>query len=526
MGSKHRKARIAIMMITIATLLPLNSYAFDPSTVIVTVFSEDVERKLFGLSGLSDYVDPVTPAFDASADESYFTGIDARSSFVSQVCGSNPYFTKYYLDPVVRNYPVVFITRTDLSGCKDMKAAADALKKSGRTNVMIQAGIHGNEPAGAEGALYFLQRFSSDPNLEAYLSNLNIVIIPCANVNTTRAGSSCEDPNRDSLYVAEPYTEKSHALYNHLMPEVFIDCHELTNKENELDHFSDIRISGAGTSNIAPKIIDISAKMAASARSNAVDCGLRATAYSSSGNNTMARVYYALYGSCSVVMETPGINMGKSHFARRVFAHYEGLMGILRFSASNSKVIKTAVRNTRNAIVARGKQYKVSNVFALRTVREASGETVTRDLYDAATAEAVDTETINVCTRTKTIRSRTLPTAYIISKKDPGAKKAVSILKKNGIKYYSVKAGRKINCAKYKGTVAKATVTNRKNYVFSKGAFVIPMDQPGGMVIAAMLEPDVKDTEGFNGSLVQSGVIKITSIFRYRNKGSGTVSRP
>ena len=83
MGSKHRKARIAIMMITIATMLPLNSYAFDPSTVIVTVFSEDVERKLFGLSGLSDYVDPVTPAFDASADESCFTGIDARSSFVS-----------------------------------------------------------------------------------------------------------------------------------------------------------------------------------------------------------------------------------------------------------------------------------------------------------------------------------------------------------------------------------------------------------------------------------------------------------
>ena len=52
------------------------------------------------------------------------------------------------------------------------------------------------------------------------------------------------------------------------------------------------------------------------------------------------------------------------------------------------------------------------------------------------------------------------------------------------------------------------------------------MDQPGGMVIAAMLEPDVKDTEGFNGSLVQSGVIKMTSIFRYRNKGTGTVSRP
>ncbi len=506
--------RTAVIFL-IAALLPFNSFAFSFSKTEDTLFSEKVERELFDYSGLSDYIAPETPAFSRSSHEELFTGTAARNAYVTQLCSSNEYYKSYFLDPSQRNYPVVIVTKEDLSECGSIEAAADKMKKTGRTSVMIQAGIHGDEPGAAEGALYFLQRFSKKPDQRSYLADMNIIIIPCANITGTRAGETHKDANRDNLYLESPYTAMAHNLYNHLMPEVFVDCHEFTFRQKESNSFSDLKASGAGTSNIDPKITDISGKMALAARNRATECGLRTDDYGAAGNNTKSRTYYALYGSCSVLLETPGKQMGGNHFARRVFTHYEGLMGILDYTKNNSGAVRAAVRNARHAIVARGKRYNASDRFALKTAKAETGETITYDLYDSETAEPVGTKTITLYNRTRTLRSRAVPTAYIISKKDPGAGRAVRILKKNGIRCYSIRSGRKVICAKYHGLVTRATVGKKKKYIFPNGAYVIPLDQPGGVVIGAMMEPDVNDTKGFKGSLVQSKVIKMRNIYRY-----------
>ena len=511
----NRIIRSLFGIAVIVALMPFSAFASEPSDTAAIEFSESVERELFSLSGLSDYTAPDTPAFGEAEDENYFTSVSTRDAYIASLCSNNAYYKSYHLDPSYGNFPVVFITEEDLSACVDPGSAADKLSKSKRPNVLIQAGIHGDEPGSAEGALYFLQRFSEKPDMESYLDCMNIVVVPCANVTGSRAGGTLKDANRDNLFLASPYTVMVHALYNHLMPEVFVDCHEFTYKQKDTDRFSDICISGAGTSNIDPKITGLSGKMASAARNRASECGLRTADYGSAGNNTKSRTYYALYGSCSVLMETPGKGMGKMHFARRVFAHYEGLMGILDYTRNNQAAVKNAVRNARRSITARGKKYKESNRFALKTAKAAAGETIIIDLYDSETAELKGTETVTIYTRTKTLRSRALPTAYIISKKDPGARKAVGILKKNGIAYYSIRPGRKVICSKYYGLVTKAAVRKKKKYVFPNGAYVIPMDQPGGMVIGAMMEPDINDTKGFNGSLVQSKVIRMRSIYRY-----------
>lgn len=45
------------------------------------------------------------------------------------------------------------------------------------------------------------------------------------------------------------------------------------------------------------------------------------------------------------------------------------------------------------------------------------------------------------------------------------------------------------------------------NVTFEKGAYVIPMDQVSGNVIAMIMEPDVNDSNGYDGTLVQYGVV-------------------
>ena len=79
------------------------------------------------------------------------------------------YYKKHMSDT-----PIVFFTSEDMSRVTDWKSACTVLAASGKINVFYQAGLHGNEPAGAEGALYFLERIAADSEYAAYLSKMFI----------------------------------------------------------------------------------------------------------------------------------------------------------------------------------------------------------------------------------------------------------------------------------------------------------------------------------------------------------------
>ena len=169
------------------------------------------------------------------------------------------YYKKHMSDT-----PIVFFTSEDMSRVTDWKSACTVLAASDKINVFYQAGLHGNEPAGAEGALYFLERIAADYEYAAYLSkHLNICVVPCANpdaaASKSRETSGGVNINRDNLYVSSKYTRLLHDLYNAIRPEIVMDSHEcLSNMQlapnQSKDYFTDVYLSAVSSLNVDERL--------------------------------------------------------------------------------------------------------------------------------------------------------------------------------------------------------------------------------------------------------------------------------
>ena len=121
------------------------------------------------------------------------------------------------------------------------------------------------------------------------------------------------------------------------------------------------------------------------------------------------------------------------------------------------------------------------------------------------------------------VRSRIRPTAYVIPKDIPNAEKILYILDNQGAEYYELEPGSTANLKQYY-YVARVHLQRPGNLgftpptcgretavTFPNGAYVIPMDQVSGNVIAMTMEPDVNDSNGYDGTLVQYGLVDYDS---------------
>ena len=231
--------------------------------------------------------------------------------------------------------PIMFFTSEDMSRVTDWKSACTVLAASDKINVFYQAGLHGNEPAEAEGALYFLERIAADSEYAAYLAkHLNICVVPCANPDAaaikSRETSGGVNINRDNLYVSSKYPRLLHDLYNAIRPEIVMDSHEcLSNMQlapnQSKDYFTDVYLSAVSSLNVDARLNKWSSQIMDTALKDCKDAGLRVSIYddadSTTISGTVSSTYYGLQGSISILIESMGINMGKSHFGRRVYSH-------------------------------------------------------------------------------------------------------------------------------------------------------------------------------------------------------------
>ena len=108
------------------------------------------------------------------------------------------------------------------------------------------------------------------------------------------------------------------------------------------------------------------------------------------------------------------------------------------------------------------------------------------------------------------------------------------ILQNQGAEYYELEPGSTAELKQYyyvgeytyneKKAGFTADLRDAAKVTFEKGAYVIPMDQVSGNVIAMIMEPDVNDSNGYDGTLVQYGVVsydKTTKNFPiYRYEGN------
>ena len=241
--------------------------------------------------------------------------------------------------------------------------------------------------------------------------------------------------------------------------------------------------------------------------------------YGQTANNPIGRAYFGLYDCLSFLVETRGIGAGKTNFERRVFSQETAVLSYLTYAAEHSEEIKELVADAREETIAKGATYDEDDVLVL--YQTASGETQTD--YEGTliqynmdgTVHSSETDTMALYDNIE--RSRIRPTAYVIPADLENIDKILYILDNQGAEYYRLSDGSRATLEQYyyvgpyeyndRERGIEAGLRDAERVRFSNGAYVIPMDQVAGNVIAMLMEPDVTASNGYDGSLYQYGVI-------------------
>ena len=428
--------------------------------------------------------------------------------------------------------PVAIFTTTDLSGAKTLEEAAALVNANGKATIHYQGMIHPNEPAGGSGAVAMIHSLDGDYGAEI-LDTVNIYVIPRINgdgAHVYQRANVAEgiDMNRDHLFVQSDEIEIVHKVYNLFMPEVTIDGHEFssstTSTSNTLD---DVQVGAAGSLNSDADVNEIAQEMVHASFDAAFALGLRPYnygSYASTVNNAIGRAYYGLYGSLSFLIETRGIGSGLGWFERRTMSQYVVAETLIDYVVANEEAIRTKIAAAREDIAAKGQTYDTDDLVVLKhgvSKAAGTGYVISRPTWNLTDGSVKNADATGTIYRYDVISaSRPRPTAYVIPKGQAWAEEVTAMMDKNGISYYELDANSAVLLQQYMGDENGASLTGEKAVTFETGAYVFPMNQVGGNVLAMTMEPDVIDSEGYNGTLLQSGVVdpdanNMLPIYRY-----------
>lgn len=280
--------------------------------------------------------------------------------------------------------PVVFFTKTDLSGADTWEEAAALLQENGKLTAMYQAQIHGNEPAAGEAALAMLKAFSGTYGADL-MDNMNICVLPRLNVYGGYKASryvylDSLDPNRDFVKLRSAEIRLRTQLFLALEPEVCFDNHEYQLRVTNTNvAMHDVKLNSVYTTKSTDAFRDLSLTLAYEAFNRAEENGLGYGWYDDSTNGYNASVgttNTAMRGCLSFLTETNGIYGGNQQLERRMMSHISVVTGILDYINANTAAVQKVVDDERNDIVERGKTYEDSDIIVLKT-----GSTDRPDLY-------------------------------------------------------------------------------------------------------------------------------------------------
>ena len=474
-----------------------------------------------------------TPAFSGKHAANEFTSQDELMAFLKEMDKKSD--TMYlYSAGTTPNYkydlPLTLFTTTEIPENATLAEAAKIVTGNGKVNIWYQAQIHPNEPAAGEGALVMIGNFVNDPAYKALLDKANIVIVPRINPDGSylfsRATYDGFDMNRDHMSLKAAELAQLHTAYRLFMSEVVIDTHEFTfygaygddwtTASEYMGDADDLETTPATSLNDDPAVTKIALDMCKEAFADAKAAGLRVNHYGTTVNNPIGRAYFGLYNALSFLVETRGIGAGRQNFERRVFSQETAATSYITYAAEHADEIVKTVAAARADVIAKGRTYDENDVIALYQTK--SGKTLTD--YTTATvqyavadgSEKVGKEEALSLNDTIT-RGRTRPTAYVIPTDAANIDKILYIMDNQGAEYYKLSAGSTAKLQQYyyvgdymvngKARGIEAGLRDAADVTFANGAYVFPMDQVAGNVIALLCEPDVTDSNGYDGSLYQ-----------------------
>ena len=415
------------------------------------------------------------------------------------------------------NVPIVFFTKTDLSGCTTLEQVAEALKENGLPNMAYKAQTHGDEPAGCEGALAVIQELDKAEN-EYLLDSINIYVIPRINPDgaydskrnlSVMLDPSYEnrDPDRDLLDMNSREMRQYMRTVDLFQPVMELDGHERQRSSSD----GDIQLGIAWKPVVnSQALLDVQVDMMKNACADLKAMDLSGAWYTGVVNSNSARNNrgYATYqGRIQILMETRGIYLGNEAYGHRTACHFVSAMSFLEYAAENADTLAAVVEAERQRIITEGAVYDEDDIIILSTETSKHPELT------------VQTERIHLISGEITLfdqvpemydqiqRSRVAPTAYVLPADLPKMDAILDQMDAQSITYTKLPANAAVSLQQYYGTTDEAYLTEESTVVFPNGAYVFTMDQAKGEILALLMEPDVTDLALYKNTLTFQGKI-------------------
>lgn len=233
-----------------------------------------------------------------------------------------------------------------------------AIRASGRPTVLLIGQQHGDEPAGAE-ALLVVARELAQGELAALTERLNVIVLPRANpdgaASGLRATAGGIDANRDHLLLRTPEAQAIAGLLRDYAPAVVADAHEYPAVGAYLAKFggvarADVLLQYA----TAPQVHEFVTRAAEEWFRRPLLDRLQSAGLSSDWYHTLSgapedrrvamggprpdigRNAAGLRHAVSLLVETRGSDLGRTHLARRVHTQVVAMRSILDSAAARA----------------------------------------------------------------------------------------------------------------------------------------------------------------------------------------------
>ena len=400
-----------------------------------------------------------------------------------------------------------------LSRQADLEPAA--LRASGRTTVLLIGQQHGDEPAGAE-ALLALAHSLAQGSLAPRLDGLNVIVLPRANPDGAQAGrratASGIDLNRDHVLLRTPEAQAIAGLMRDYAPAVVVDAHEYPAVAPYLDKFGGVaRADALLQYAMAPNVHEFVSRAAEEWFRRPLLERLQREGLTSDWYHTLAtapddrrvamgaprpdlgRNAAGLRHAVSLLVETRGSELGRTHFARRVHTQVVAMESVLASAAARADDLAKLRRFVETETVAQAcsgetvvEAASTPSEYLLKLIDPASGADMPVNVaWDSAL-------------QLQTLRARARPCGYWLA---AGERDAALRLRGLGLTVQRIEEQGVVRGESYRET-SRAAVADSPGALqpqvetvpalldVAPGSWYVPLDQPlAGLAIAA-LEPD------------------------------------
>jgi hypothetical protein len=474
------------------------------ATISIPTFAQQQSAELISKFFPNPIIAVNTPGFSKS--EGFMSYSEMMSFLENLVNKRNDIVSLRYTGASIlgKRIPVVFIGKKS---------------KNTKAKIWMQGGLHGNEPAGTESLLMYIDDLLKSKNIDSILNYVSFAFIPMANIDgyekQVRDNDNKEDLNRDQVKLEQVESVYLKQAFTDFAPAVAIDFHEFRPIRKELNKFSteklsisqDVLFLPSGNLNIPKKLRDLTNQLYVSdiktelskkqfsfndyfvpgTRKNGLNY-LRMGGDSPRSSSTS----YGLTNAVSILIEIRGIGLDRDSYKRRVYSGFLIAKSVLETTLRNRdrvlKIVESSNRETierKNPIVIESSPLVYQGIMNFVGLNNLNYIPLNVEIEDAGHSKAVS------------FRKR--PNAYILLADEAKIVRKLQIL---GLRTDTLKTDQQLNAevftlkinTKENGSVLDSTIQiTTQNRLFPKGSFIISTAQKNANMAISTLEPEMEN---------------------------------